>query len=360
MASDTELRIKASALQFNGVIKAPRTGITAKDPDLWGFAANISIPQSTLLYMKDQVGLIMSKMLTVFKECFQYQSPFLNCPFDLVLDFKDNGRVFGSDKDVLLVINSTSPLWPRKDHDNVVRYYNSTKERYVNGAAASLLSGMCCSAIDQFLLVQDQRLKLTPTIVERDVMTAFSMRDEEGCEGIPFEFNIIPVLRTIGDSYLLLDGKNGVLVPLSTRFSPHAIDIYTKGRQGAKEMMTVLGVIHKAGVDQGLKTLESVPVCAIENALVMILQNLREKATNWWRDSSFTTIFRAAIEKILNPDIVEGDPSNKLLRDVCQDKEFVDYYSRWSKIEEKNLLDELKTCFSSIGTNKRSAKHDRE
>ena len=197
--------------------------------------------------------------------------------------------------------------------------------------------GACVAAINEFLESQEETSLVRLSDYVSDKLTVFTLHEEEeNYAGLRLEFDVVPVLKTINNTFLLLDSKNRRLVPSSTQLAAHTIGVYAKDFPGLREMMVVLKLVHKSGIKEGVSSLEKVPSCALEMAVLLLVQDKSSDRAKWWRESSFTIIFRAAIAQLLER-IRSGarlpapnDPSDDVLARIRGSPgEIVDYYSRW-------------------------------
>ena len=353
-------QIQRAALEFNLQAKAPRTGITAVDPGLWGFSAGIQASGDVIRFLESRFELIKPQLVDVFQDTFKDLPPG-DFPFEFKPEFVQGGSVANKtfltspDLDMLLVINSTRGLRAARVAGGELQY-SGQNATIVNAAMVTLISSACADAIDQFLAVQDGTSLIKPSYFSSNGMTVFTLQEEEeNYAGLRLEFDVVPVLKVIGNKYLLLDKTNGKLVPSSTQFAAHTIGVHAKDFAGLREMMVVLKLVHKAGIKQGLSSLGKVPSCALEMVVLLLAEDKSRDSAKWWRESSFTIIFRAAIALLLGR-LASGarlpapnDPSDDVLRGIRTDPEdFVRYYTHWQGIREAALLGELQACFDRV------------
>ena len=340
-------------------MKAPRTGVTAADVALWSFSAGIQPSSDVVHFLKRHFDLIRPQLLNTFEEMCKEIPQVGDFPFEFKLEARQGGSVANQtyltspDLDMYLVLNSTRSLKTLKGDNGELQYeYGGIQ---VTSGMVSLIVSACAAAMEQFLNNQDGLFALTATDFVSDGMTVFTLKESiERFEGLQLEFDVVPVLQVIGGKFLMLS-KDGTLKPTSTELAAHTIGVYSAQFPGLREMMVVLKLVHKAGIKQQLASLALVPSCALEMVMLLLVKQKREGAAAWWRESSFTTIFKEAISELLKY-IQSGDrlpapnnPNDDLLMKIRNSpSEFVLYYSGWFQIEESNMLSKLKACLSQV------------
>ena len=92
--------------------------------------------------------------------------------------------------------------------------------------------------------------------------------------------------------------------------------------------------------------------------MMTIVQDQKRDNAKWWKESTFTAIFREALifvrDKVVSGERVPApnDPRDDVLRAVRVNEgsrqQLLDFLALWVAFPEDQLLERLKICFSSL------------
>lgn len=324
-------KIREASDKFNRMINTPRIGVTCEDMKLWAFSSRCRPSKEWIADFNLKVDLFKETLLRALESYVEYRMKGLASdifPFDIVLkledtDSPDRAYLNPDGVSIILVLNSTKLLLKKMDSNGAI-------DHAIDQKCLVRLSSLCDAIVDDFL--NDYQSPPRPMIKLIQANGSYLFEGTED-EFSGFRFELFPVLKYAGSWFLRLNGE-----PFSIGPSTHAINVHNKYYPDLWEMMGVLKLIHKETMMRGLTNAKNVKTATVEQSVMTVLDAHRGDGV-WWKKSSFTTIFKAAVNELIKTIQKKGDPSNE---------ELIDHYGGWTEFDECDLLIELEFVFGYV------------
>ena len=342
------------ALELNTALRTVRVGVSDKDPALWRFATQLQVVESEFNAAKrayEQFFAAFKSVVTSKLHALATAHPdeFGRFQGDDTVTSTQAGSVANSthflhcDLDRILVLNSRHPVTYDSDADSL-SWHDST---HTSGAVKRILTETVGAAVDECIRRQRKPASFTLDSFRIVGKSRFTFKSSGPIAAVGLEFDLLPALIDSAGSYFLIDieGKhqlsdNELAVLRIEQLSKHFI--------GLREMIKSLKLASKAHALTHSRF--HVTSCVYETATMIVAETRKEK---WWRDATFTDIFRAALALIgnrLNAGTAlpaPNDPSSNVLACVDGD-EMRGFIEEWRSVEEAALLNHLETAYNAF------------
>lgn len=340
-----------SSFSFDNLCNAARSGISARDPELWSFAASLRYSALNCQLYMDQLTAIKRDLSNVFEELIARSDlpSFFKPSLILLPESKDlpgvrvKGEMATLQKNVflnlVLILNPEHKLWVKRIDGEIRHSYLDTnrKDVFLEKDDFQLMHDLFWRAIH----IYKDTFFGTIDAIEPNLTTVRFQLPPCG-NGLRFQFNFSLALQAIGGTHRLIKQNQlvGGLNETLLRYEHAFLDIH-----GFRDMVWVLKLIHQKS------NLHQIPSYTFETALTTVLLEKREFRTQWWNTSTFKQILDAALgvirsrlftEEIL-PSPIGG--VNDILEPIReQSEELGAWITSWQAIPEAELCTELIRC----------------
>ncbi len=248
-----------------------------------------------------------------------------------------------SDLDRILILNSRHPVTYDSDADSL-SWHDSTP---VSEAVKRTLAESVGAAVQEFLKRQHKPASFTLDSFRIAGKSRFTFKSSGPIAAVGLEFDLLPALRDSAGSYFLIDVE-GRHQQSDNELAVLRIEQLSRDFVGFRETIKALKLASKAYALTDSRF--HMTSCAYETATMIVAETQKEK---WWRETTFTTIFRAALA-LIRDRLVQGvalpapnDPSSNVLVDVDRDA-LLAFIQKWMAVEEADLLHGLEGAFHQL------------
>ena len=340
-------------LPLNTALGTVRTGVSGKDPSLWRFATQLQVEESDFKAAKRAYEEFFTPFQTITTNKLHQLASTHSLDFghfqgDSVSSTQagsvaNSTHFLHSDLDRILILNNRHPVTYDSDADSL-SWHDSVP---ISDAVKSTLTEIVAAAVKEYLKRQRKPASFTLDSFRIAGKSRFTFKSSGPIAAVGLEFDLLPALIDSAGSYFLID-KEGKHQQSDNELAVLRIKQLSEDFVGLREMIKALKLASKAYALTNSRF--HMTSCAYETATMIVAETQKER---WWREATFTTIFRAALTLIRDRLVQQvalpapNDPSSNVLAGVDRDA-LLAFVQEWLVVEEAELLFRLEGAFHQL------------